>query len=136
MLTKQNLYQIAKSRYDEAGILLANNKADGAVYLCGYALELILKLRIVKTLDWDGYPEGGEFNDYKSFKVHNLNVLLRLSGLEKKIQADNVIYARWQIANRWDSTKRYKAIGTVSNPEAQDIIEATKDTINFVLTSL
>lgn len=136
MLTGKNLYDLAKCRYDEARILLTNHKADGAVYLCGYAVELILKRRIVKVLDWDGYPENSnEFDNYRSFKVHDLDVLLRLSGLEKKIQADDVTYARWQIARTWDSEIRYKEIGKVSELEAKDIINATRDIVNFILHS-
>lgn len=87
MIKAQQLYDIAKCRYEEAGILLVNKKADGAVYLCGYSLELILKYKIVKVLNWDGYPENSnEFKGYQSFKVHNLDVLLKLSGLEKKFK--------------------------------------------------
>lgn len=134
MLTAQNLYDLAKSRYDEAKILLDNHKPDGAVYLCGYAMELILKWKIIKTLEWDGYPEyRREFEGYTSFKVHNLDILLRLSGLEKKIQADNGAFARWQIARTWNSEYRYREIGAISEEEAKDIIEATKQTINFTL---
>ena len=133
MLTGKNLYDIAKCRYEEAQILLNNNKADGAVYLCGYSLELILKRRIVKLLDLDSYPED---ENYKSFKVHNLDVLLKLSGLEKKIQSNNVIYARWQMVHTWNSEIRYKEIGKVSVAEAQDIISATRETINFILHSI
>jgi hypothetical protein len=134
MLTDQKLYELARCRFEEAKILLTNHKPDGSVYLCGYAIELILKRRIVKLLEWDGYPESTrEFENYKSFKVHDLDVLLRLSGLEKKIQADDVTFARWQIAHTWDSEVRYKEIGKILETEAQDIINATRQTINFVL---
>lgn len=134
MISNQKLYDLAKSRYDESKILLTNHRPDGAVYLCGYALELILKQRIVKTLDWDGYPETKkEFEYYKSFKVHDLDVLLRLCGLEKKIQADNTIFALWQIAKGWNSEIRYREIGKVPESEASGIIEATRKIINFVL---
>lgn len=134
MLTVKKLYDLAKCRYEESKILLNNDKYDGSVYLCGYALELILKRRIVKVLEWDGYPETAkEFEDYKSFKVHDLNVLLRLSGLEKKIQKDNAVFARWQISNTWDPESRYKEIGNILKTEAEDIIEATRQTVNFII---
>ena len=133
MIVEQTLYDLAKCRFDEAKILLKNHKADGAVYLCGYALELILKRKIVLVLDWDGYPNNNnEFQDYKSFRSHDLNVLLKLAGLEKKIQADTTALARWQIANVWNSEIRYREVGKVTEAEASDIIEATRLTINFV----
>lgn len=134
MLSSQNLYDLAKCRFDEANVLFANNKYDGAVYLCGYAIELILKRRIMLALGWEGYPEtSGEFKNYQSFKVHSLDILLHLSGLERKIVDDNIAFARWQIVKRWDSEIRYKKIGSLSKTDAQDIIKATRETINFIL---
>jgi hypothetical protein len=133
MLKDQDLHDIAKCRYEEAKILLASNKPDGAVYLCGYAMELILKRHIVKILQWDGYPEtNAEFSNYKSFKVHNLDDLLKLAGLEKKIRSDTIAFARWQIVKIWNSEIRYKKVGSMSNSDAQDIINATRDTINSI----
>ena len=132
MISPQDLHDIAVSRYQEAKILLDNDKPDGAIYLCGYALELMLKKCIVKTLNWDGYLDGREFENYKSFKVHNLDVLLHLSGIEKKIQADSTMYARWQIAKNWDSEIRYKQVGKVSKSEAQRIIDASKEVLNYL----
>ena len=64
MINSDDLFKIAKSRFEEASVLLKNNKYDGAVYLCGYALELMLKRHIVKILGWDGYPDSG--NEFES----------------------------------------------------------------------
>lgn len=134
MLQGRTIFELAQARYRESLILLENNKPDGAVYLCGYALELILKYRIVKTLDWDGYPDTEEeFRPYRSFRIHGLDTLLHLSGLEKKIRSDNTIYARWQIASTWNSEIRYKALGRVSTLEAKRIIQATRDVILYML---
>ncbi len=133
MFSKQNLYDLAKCRYEEAKILLGNNKQDGAVYLCGYAIELMLKRRIVHVLDWDGFPETRpEFEGKQTFKVHNLGMLLHLSGLEKKLQADTTLYAKWQIAGTWDSEIRYKQVGNVSSSDAQNVIDASRDILNFI----
>lgn len=134
MITKKDLYDLAKSRFDEAKILQVNNKPEGAIYLCGYALELILKRKIVEVLDWDGYPDTDpEFKGLGSFKVHDLEKLLILAGLEKKMRADNDIWAKWQIASVWDSEMRYKPIGKMSDAEALVVIEATRQVINFIL---
>src|SRR3989344_7262330 len=134
MLSSKDLYVLAKSRYEEATILLKNGKSDGAIYLCGYAVELMLKRRVVHILDWDGYPDTKkEFEQKQSFKIHNLNMLLHLSGLEKKLQADNVLFAKWQIVGAWDSEIRYKSVGKVSRTEAEGIMGATRDVLNYIL---
>jgi hypothetical protein len=136
MLDSGGLYKLAKFRFEEARVLLANNKPDGAVYLCGYALELILKRHIVLTLNWDGYPDTkSEFDQrgLSSFKVHKLDNLLYLAGLEKRMKADTQALARWQTAQTWNSEIRYKAPGSLTQSEASRIIEATRHTINFIL---
>ncbi len=84
MLSIKTLFDIAKCRIEDAKVLASNHRPDGAIYLCGYTLEMVLKRRIAMILDWGGYPETrAEFKDYLSFKVHDLDILLRLSGLEK-----------------------------------------------------
>jgi HEPN domain-containing protein len=134
MLTNVNLVDIAKCRFEEAKILLAAGKADGAVYLAGYAVELMLKRKIVQQLDWDGFPENKrEFEGKTSFKVHDLSMLLHLSGLEKKLQANTTLYAKWQIASAWSSENRYREIGKITQQEAKDIINATREVLNFIL---
>lgn len=134
MISPQDLFEVAKSRFEESRILLHENKPDGAVYLCGYAIELMLKRCIVQKLDWDGYPDSTkEFEDYKSFKVHNLDVLLRLAGLEKKIQGDTKMFARWQIAKNWNSEVRYKQIGRLSISDARGIINASREVLNYLV---
>ena len=67
---------------------MSADRYDGAIYLGGYVVELALKNRICVVLNWKGFPQtAGEFQNYKSFKTHNLDVLLSLSGVESKINS-------------------------------------------------
>jgi len=85
MITRSDLTKIARARLRDAEVLYRSQRYDGAIYLCGYAVEIALKAKICKTLSWLGYPStGGEFQNYQSFRTHNLHVLLRLSGVEEK----------------------------------------------------
>ncbi len=87
MLSNTDLTSIARARLKDAKALLSKNRYDGAAYLCGYAVEIALKARIVKTLRWAGFPESSsEFKGYGSFKTHDLDVLLHLTGWEAKIK--------------------------------------------------
>lgn len=87
MISKSELGILAKARLEDSKILLDAKRYDGSVYICGYVIELGLKLRICKTLKWEGYPNtNNEFKDLRSFKTHNLDVLLTLSGIEEKIK--------------------------------------------------
>jgi HEPN domain-containing protein len=87
MIPTRNVTEIARARLEDANILLTSRRYDGAIYLCGYAVELALKAKICQTLNWPGYPStAGEFRDYQSFRTHDLDVLLHLTGREEFIK--------------------------------------------------
>jgi len=89
MLDKREIKKIAKARLKDAEVMVAARRYEGAIYLCGYAVELGLKARICRTLKWTGFPStNSEFKDYRSFKTHNLDVLLHLTGIEEKIKGE------------------------------------------------
>ena len=125
MLDEKEIIKIAKARLEEAEILAASNRYEGAIYLSGYAIELGLKAKICKTLKWSGYPSTrNEFKEYSSFKTHDLDVLLHLSGSEKSVK--NTFLAEWSIVATWDPESRYNPIGQVSLNDAQLMISSVK----------
>lgn len=131
MIDKNDLRKIAKARIKDAEVLLASKRYDGSVYICGYALELGLKSKICKTLKWQGFPSTGkEFNDYKSFKTHDLDVLLHLSGIEEKIKTKH--FADWSNVAEWDPEARYKSIGSVTPTEAKDMLMSAKELMKLL----
>jgi len=125
MILRNELKKIARARLRDAEVLYKNRRYDGAVYLCGYAVEVALKDRICRTLKWAGYPATrSEFQSYQSFKTHDLSVLLSLSGIESKIKAQYL--AEWSDIAPWHPEVRYKPIGTANRSDAFNMIEATK----------
>ena len=87
MIPISDLRNIAKGRLKDAEVLYASGRYDGAIYLCGYAIEVMLKARICRVLKWPGYPETNrEFERFQSFRTHDFDALLRLSGIENKIR--------------------------------------------------
>jgi hypothetical protein len=125
MIDRGELRRVARERLKDAAALLSANRYDGAVYLAGYVIELALKARICRTLKWKGFPETrSEFQDYQSFRVHDLDVLLRLSGLEPRVKAKYV--AEWSVAAEWNPEARYKATGSTTKADARLFVEATK----------
>ena len=134
MLLADDLYNLAKDKFEAAKLLHSNGRNDTSVYLCGYAIELMLKRRVVITLGWDGYPETNqEFDDLKSFRIHKLDTLLKLSGVERVIRTDSRRLALWQIVSVWDPEIRYKRIGSHTTQESQNVIDATREIINSSL---
>jgi hypothetical protein len=125
MLAITDLEKIATARIKDAEILLNARRYDGSIYLCGYAVEIALKAQICKTLGWSGYPSNKrEFENYQSFKTHNLDVLLRLSGIEQKIKVE--LFAEWSSVAAWDPEIRYKPIGSATKEETNLMIDSSK----------
>ena len=122
-LTPEQLKALANEKLADAKALYAAERWDGAFYICGYAIEMALKYKICKTLDWDEYPVSGRGAEkHKSFKTHKFEDLLHYSGAEKQ---KNTFIAEWSVVMKWDSEIRYSSV----KQTAQDVklmIEATE----------
>lgn len=127
MLTLGQLREIAKARLDDAELLFAAQRFDGAAYLCGYAIEVTLKAQVCQTLGWAEFPENAsEFKKLglQSFKTHDLDVLLRLSGREAYVKAN--LFTEWSAVSQWNPEGRYQPVGAVSEQIAKQMIEGAK----------
>ncbi|MFQ5792285.1 MAG: HEPN domain-containing protein [Acidobacteriota bacterium] len=123
MISVAELDNIALARLEDARALLAAGRFDGATYLCGYAVEVALKARICRTLNWPEFPRtGSEFQAYRSFQTHELDVLLRLSGQEPRIKQNH--FALWNAVAVWKVESRYNVVGTAQQPDATAMIQA------------
>lgn len=125
MITRRELLRIARARLRDARALYQDRRYDGAIYICGYAIELGLKARICRTLRWtNGFPQTrAEFQSYQSFRTHDLDTLLRLSGIEPRIKT--TFLADWSIVATWNPEARYQATGTTSRSDARDMIDSS-----------
>src|ERR1022692_2762530 len=100
MISTKDLRAIARARLRDAQVLLKAKRFDGAFYLSGYAVELALKARVCRTLKWRGFPQSGrEFEDFRSLKTHDLEVLLKFSGVEERVTAKAL--TEWSVVVNW-----------------------------------
>lgn len=125
MIPVAELDRIAHARLDDAKALLAASRYDGATYVCGYAVEVALKARICRILNWPVFPSTrSEFQAYRSFQTHELDVLLRLSGQELNIKQSH--FADWNAVAVWKAESRYNAVGTAQQADAAAMITAAE----------
>lgn len=123
MIPVAELDTLARARIDDAKALHAASRADGAIYLCGYSVEIALKARICRTLNWNDFPAvRKEFDGFASFKTHDLDVLLRLSGQEARIKQGH--FQDWNAVAIWNPEARYRQIGSVTLTDAEAMIKA------------
>lgn len=108
----------------DAEILSPNKRYQASIYLAGYAVEIALKYKICKTLQFNnGFPENrAELTAYlnqinqnnpnpltlniSEIKHHKLPKLLFYSGAEFRIK--NNFQTEWAIINGWDPEHRYR----------------------------
>jgi len=90
-----------KSKIEESKILLDHNRFLSSIYLGGYAVEIILKVIITKKLGLKQLPS--------CFKIHKLESLLFVSGLEDELQQDINRHRKFAAINSsWSETIRYE----------------------------
>ncbi len=126
-MRKVEIEKIVQARVEDALVLYDAFRFDGSVYLCGYAIELGLKARICRTLQWDEYPTS---RNYSTFRTHDLDVLLHLSGCEDTIKLNHL--ADWSVVAQWNPEARYNPIGNVTRSDANDMIESTKQLLKVL----
>jgi hypothetical protein len=67
---------------------------------------------------------SGEFQHYRTFQTHNLDVLLHLAGVERKVKT--TLFAEWSAVATWDPEVRYKPIGSATKQDAELMIAAAR----------
>lgn len=140
MISHEELRTIAKTRLKDARILHKNKSHDGALYLCGYAIELGLKAVIAKNLNPSGLVSMShipstkeEFNIVQKITNHDLDALLTLvpSNIIQKIKTKYL--AEWSLVQKWNPEMRYAPIrGASARKEAGNVLDAVKRILDYL----
>ena len=118
-----------------------NDFSAVAFYLAGYAVELTLKARICELLDADNFygDKKNGFGKYHSFKIHDIESLIVLAGLQNKIkekeEADKEnpvpnFKTTFSVVKKWKETSRYEL--SSSKLESEVFIKNAKIFIQWI----
>jgi len=133
MILLADLRKMAREHLRAATILRRSRAYDSAVYLCGYAVEIALKVRICRTLRWQGFPESKkEFESKASLRVHDLNALLEFTGVQARLR-QQPLRQDWETVQLWNPEQRYRQGGTKTVADADDMISATRNLLKVLL---
>lgn len=107
-MNRNDFQNISKLRVKEAKTLIDKGFYSGAFYLLGYAVECAFKACIAsKTKEYD-FPDKKLVN--QSY-THDLETLLRLSGLEHRLESEikqnSALDINWTIVKDWSEDSRY-----------------------------
>jgi HEPN domain-containing protein len=125
-ITIQDLEILSRECLEDAKALYSQKRYRGAIYNCGYAVEIGLKMKICKTLGWNEYRTDSK---YKAFKTHELGFLLHLSGIEKTVSTKYI--AEWSAITEWDPEKRYSTAPVVET-DADSMIKSTETLLSIL----
>lgn len=107
-MNRNHLQRISRLRVKETRILLEEGYFSGAYYLVGYAVECAFKACIAKQINRYDFPDRKLINDSYT---HNLELLLRLSGLQAEFQIEMQnspnLEVNWAIVKDWSEQSRY-----------------------------
>ena len=121
-MTENELLKNIKQKYYDAQLLNENRRFANSIYLCGYCVELSLKLVITKKLNWTKYKTEGKF---KFLKTHDFDLLVAFTGDEFRIKR----IPSWSIVMLWNEHKRYEDPEKANKNDSDVMIEATKNIV-------
>lgn len=130
MKAQSDIENLALLKLQEAECLLKNKFFDGAYYLAGYAVELLLKAKICKTLDVPDFFLFDKLKNqevYKPYKSHDYEQLILLSGLNSKFmmkKEEAGFRYHWSLVSKWSEGSRY--ITGKTQIDVEDFINSIK----------
>lgn len=136
MNSQAEIEALADLRYREAQCLFNNGFWDGAYYLAGYSVELLLKARVCKTLNIPDFFlfSRGKQEAYKAYKSHDCDQLLIFSGLYSDFVADTtadpILKGHWSVVSRWSENSRYLTGKT--SPDIQSFLTSVTQVIAWI----
>jgi AbiV family abortive infection protein len=131
-LNRALLQDLAKTRFDDAKVLLDNQRFAGAYYLAGYAIECALKACIARqTREGDFPPDRKTVEKYYN---HNLRGLCKEAGvpLEEKSRSDEAFERYWNVVADWSEQSRYDPAPRRSERFLKDFVRAVGEVVQWL----
>jgi hypothetical protein len=120
----------SKHRWDDAQALFNALRWRGSMYMAGYAIECLLKTKLMRKFDCRHLREleeelqrRGVISAQATVFTHQLEVLLKLTQRMDQLRQDQQHWRSFNIVNRWVPAWRYTS--HLSNrDDADDFLEA------------
>ncbi|MFZ4662864.1 MAG: hypothetical protein ACOYNY_38010 [Caldilineaceae bacterium] len=128
----------SKHRLDDARALFNAVRWRGAMYMGGYALECLLKTKLMQMYNCrnlreleDELQRRGALAIQATVFTHQLELLLRLTQSMGRLQQNRLLWPQFNVVNRWLPAWRYTAdLG--SRQDAEDFLEAVEALMNWI----
>jgi HEPN domain-containing protein len=115
-MVRRDFQNLSILRVREARRLADAGLYDGAYYLGGLAIECALKSTLARTTQRYEFPD---LERTRRAYTHNLEILLKLSGLDTKLdESEPHVQAAWARVSGWNVETRYQ-----TGRAAADVLE-------------
>ena len=117
-------------RLDDARALFNAGRWRGAMYMAGYAVECLLKTKLMQRYNCrtlheleDELQRRGALAEHATVFTHHLEVLLRLTQRLDQLRQHRTLWPQFALVNRWIPAWRYTA-DVANQQDAADFLEA------------
>ncbi len=125
-------------RLDDARSLLHARRWRGAMYMSGYAVECLLKTKLMRVYGCRTLREletelqrRGVLAEQATVFTHQLELLLRLTQRLELLRQNRTLWPQFTLVNRWLPAWRYTA--DLSNQrDAEDFLEAVVQIMHWI----
>jgi HEPN domain-containing protein len=136
----------SKHRLDDARALLNAARWRGAMYMSGYAVECLIKTKLMRgygcqnlyELEYELENElqrRGILASHATVFTHHLELLLRLTQTFDRLRQNQVLWPKFNIVNRWMPAWRYHS-DLANRQEAEDFLEAVLYIMKWIENNL
>lgn len=125
-------------RLEDARALLNAGRWRGAMYMAGYAVECLLKTKLMRVYGCRTLRElenelqrRGALAEHATIFTHQLELLLRLTQRLESLRQHRTLWPQFNLVNRWLPAWRYTA--DLSNRrDSEDFLEAVVQIMNWI----
>jgi hypothetical protein len=129
----------SRHRLEDAEALFAAERWRGAMYLAGYALECLLKAKLMQRFQCRKLEVLEEelhkrklLPKSRSVFTHELESLLQLLGVVDRLKQDPAMFRRYKYANLWAPAWCYNAAPTLPE-DAEVFLDAVRELRTWIM---
>jgi HEPN domain-containing protein len=129
-------------RLEDAEALFAAERWRGAMYVAGYALECVLKAKLMQRFQCRTLERLEErlhqrrlIRKSRSVFTHEIELLFQLSGVVDRLKDNTAMYAHLKFVNRWTPAWRY-SVEPTRRDDAEDFLTAVRELRSWVASNV
>jgi len=127
-----------RERLKDAQELITAERWQGAMYMAGYAVECLLKSKLMKLYGCrhlrqleEELTSRGELKWQGSIYTHNLDILLEITKSSDRLKQNAEICRTYNLVNRWMPAWRYST-DEYNSQDAIEFMEAVAKLIHWI----